>query len=333
MKKRTILPIAGLVILSGIAAVSGTFAWFQTDRTATITFTDATVRSKGSNLVIEYVGSDNTMAAGSTAPGVITPVSGNAEIDLAIDTASDAQFITDISGNGVDFYKPNWGHVANPNTAKIDGVSNYKAHEINAIQDADGHYIDFTIKLSRDPLHTGQTSDLQVHLGAGTGIFPATVGKAEDVAAVASSRMSIIDKTTVGADSILFVPVAEPDTFNRTTGPASIHANFDNTPKYIHLVEEAGEFAYGLEDYELIDFDGQIQEGAFLDVPVYAQNSDTLENGFLVNLNHDNEVEVNFRIWIEGTDSDAGELGGADGFKPIAGKIKVVVELYALEVN
>ncbi|MDD3389646.1 MAG: hypothetical protein PHP09_04230, partial [Bacilli bacterium] len=58
--KKLLLSSVGLAVLSGIAATGSTFAWFTTTRTATISYTSATVVSKQSNLKITYVSSNDT---------------------------------------------------------------------------------------------------------------------------------------------------------------------------------------------------------------------------------------------------------------------------------
>jgi len=53
-KNKVLLGAIGLVLLSGIAATSSTFAWFTTVRTASISYSKATVQSSDGNLAIEY---------------------------------------------------------------------------------------------------------------------------------------------------------------------------------------------------------------------------------------------------------------------------------------
>jgi hypothetical protein len=59
-KNKVLLGAIGLVLLSGIAATSSTFAWFTTVRTASISYSEATVQASDGNLAIEYLSSLNT---------------------------------------------------------------------------------------------------------------------------------------------------------------------------------------------------------------------------------------------------------------------------------
>ena len=96
-KNKVLLTSVGLALLSGIAATGSTFAWFTTTRTASVSYSKATVKSGQSNLLIDYVSSLNTMTE-SQAGSLLTLTGGN--------------MVTDISGNGLNFYKPVWS--ANP---------------------------------------------------------------------------------------------------------------------------------------------------------------------------------------------------------------------------
>lgn len=340
MKKKTLLPLAGLVLLSGVAAVSGTFAWFQTARTASISFTDATVRSKGTNIKVTYVGSKNTMEEAPVDGSVITPVAGDASIELEIKKLDgvdqhDAQFITDISGDGATFLKPEWGHTANNWSVKEDGVSWYNAYEINEITDAmaDGHFIDFTIKVERDELTVGAGNDLMLYLGADTVISPVTPADDNDEAAVAASRMSVYDVDS--GDAILFyAPVAEPGAAVEVELDDSygVGKKYLNDPQYSYLEKtlDAQDVAYGLEEYKISDLTGVAPVvNAFVDVPAPDTNKTAAADGYLTTLNAINpSITLNFRIWIEGTDSDVGLAHN----NALDGKISSLVTLYANEM-
>lgn len=171
LKNKSLTVGLSLVALSGVAALSGTLAWFSTNRTASLHFNDATIRNRSGNLNVNYVSSLNTMLSSET-----TDSFGDAKIDLTVDkSVEDAKFVTDISGDGLDFYKVSWSGIKNYNSERLDGVSQYKAGEINEVLiedvgDADGYLIDFTLKISRD--NKDSDHGLLVYLGEGTRILP-----------------------------------------------------------------------------------------------------------------------------------------------------------------
>lgn len=171
MDKKKLTVGFSLVLLSGLAAVSGTFAWFGTNRTAFISFTDATIRSRSGNLNVKYIKSFNTMEANEK-----TDAFGDALINLTVDkSVEEAKYVTDISGHGLDFYKTSWSGLKNTNNTRLEGESQFKAGQIDEIEikeagDADGFFIDFTLEISRD--NKGSDHGLLVYLGNGTRILP-----------------------------------------------------------------------------------------------------------------------------------------------------------------
>lgn len=359
MKKRAFLPLASLVVLSGIAAVSGTMAWFQTNRSISLSFSDAEIRSRDSSLNVKLIGSANTLDPTSTQLGGVASDSGNYDIQLK--TLNDA-FLTDISGNGLAFHKLETGYRLNDNDDKLEGISwqiPLSIEEITTVK-ADGHFLDFTLELSRTQLTEGYSDDLLVYLGSGTKIAPAherpsdfgdldaedqaeiDAQIAKDVAAVDASRMSIIDVTEADADDhevvALYAPTAEPETFTRWTGNNADGSpipepDFVNTPLYTYLAKgEASDSAYQVAGYKIVDFvaddSGTVLTGAFADKTTYV-GSETAAAGMIAELDSDDSIKLNFRVWIEGTDSDAGlKVGGND---PIGGKIRLSLDLYTLQ--
>ena len=179
-KNKVLLTIMGLVVLSGIAATSSTFAWFTTVRSASISYSSATVETQDNDLSVHYVSSLNTMTAttndyvndGKTVNNVVL---------------SGGNKVTDISGDGIDFYKPVWkantyggGQVAD----RIDDIT------LAAAGDADGYLIDFTLTIARGS-GAQSTNDLNVYFDAGTAVTAASADAA-DVAAVKAVRMAAI---------------------------------------------------------------------------------------------------------------------------------------------
>ncbi|MFA5736474.1 MAG: hypothetical protein WC925_05135, partial [Bacilli bacterium] len=145
--KKLLLSSVGLAVLSGIAATGSTFAWFTTTRTATISYTSATVVSKQSNLKITYVSSNDTFDPVPETEAVSS---------LSLVGGMD---ITDISGDGLKFYKPVWSATENIASA-INPVP---------VSESVGNWVEFTVTISRD-----NVTGMKVYLGAGTSITPKT---------------------------------------------------------------------------------------------------------------------------------------------------------------
>ena len=181
-KNKVLLSTVGLLLLSGVAATSSTFAWFTTVRSATINYSDATASTKSGNLNIAYVSSENTLSN--------TPEAGDNVV-----TITGVNKVTDISGDGATFYKPVW---ASQTSASV-GTASF----INTVAAAEGFYIDFTVTVSRD--NALAEEGLKVYLGAGTK-FTDKNGTGADI--VPTLRLAVLNASAV---VLRWAPEAEAD--------------------------------------------------------------------------------------------------------------------------
>jgi hypothetical protein len=259
MKRNKVLVGAiALVLLSGLAVTSSTFAWFTTIRTASITYGDAAVYSRDGNLKIAHVSTMNTLTVNlDEAANKLTYSGGNT--------------VTDISGDGLKFYKPTWS-IPVSEAASVTDVS----------ATADGYFVDFTVRLSRD--NAKAEPGFKVYLGSGTTIAgkdnaDSTI-KALNDNTVPATRLAVISNNTV---QIRWAPVAE------------------STPSYI-VADAAGTYktVSGYKEQS----DSTLISGPILD---YDSVSDADTAGVLVaNLGTGvaTSVDVTFRTWIEGEDEE-----------------------------
>lgn len=191
-KNKVLLSTVGLLLLSGIAATSSTFAWFTTVRSATINYSEATAQTTSGNLNILY--------KESATSGISAAVDGT-DSNLVTLTGVN-NLVTDISGDGKTFYKPVWAS----QTSSSVGV----ASVINTVAAADGHYIDFTFTISRSNADDGP--GLKVYLGTGTTI---TDGAAVAGDIVPTLRLAVL----VGGNVVVrWAPVEETNPTYLTTG-------------------------------------------------------------------------------------------------------------------
>lgn len=269
-KNKVLLGAIGLVLLSGIAATSSTFAWFTTVRTASISYSEATVQSSDGNLKIQYLSSLNTW---SGAPSY--------DVNANKVTIAGANKVTDISGDGITFYKPVW-------TSTVSTASNIVTVPTTGDSGvADGFYIDFTVRLRRD--NAVDENGLKVYLGSGTTIVAKDPDNPKDTGAVKAARLAVIDHQ--GNVKVRWAPEEETGAKYITTGTSSLYgvSGFKTTTD---------------EDYkhgEIISADSMAAAEAA---------------GFLVcdlSKNVATERDVTFRIWLEGEDEHCNNniLGGA----------------------
>ncbi|MDD2398662.1 MAG: hypothetical protein AB7D50_02165 [Bacilli bacterium] len=255
--KKLLLSSVGLAVLSGIAATGSTFAWFTTTRTATISYTSATVVSKQSNLKITYVSSNDTFDPVPETEAVSS---------LSLVGGMD---ITDISGDGLKFYKPVWSATENIASA-INPVP---------VSESVGNWVEFTVTISRD-----NVTGMKVYLGAGTSITPKTAN-AQDLKAVAASRLAVINVDTPTS------PVVE-----------CIYTPSDASHSYL-TTAAAGTAVYGIDGYTKGTYEGDLVTGDLATQTTIgaADAAKTL----VADLSTVDSADVTFRAWLEGEDTDA----------------------------
>lgn len=283
-KNKLFLTSIGLVVLSGIAATSSTFAWFTTTRTASIAFSSATVESKQSNMIIKF-DAGNVTEHGSSTDNNLVLTGGNK--------------VTDISGDGINFFKPVW--------SATEGL----ATEINAITyggpaSANGYWVEFKVTVE-----IAGGTNMNVYLGSGTKITAKANAdvdiKATNDKAVLGSRMAVIVGTDTAA-KIIYAPDA----------PATGH-------EYLNAASSTSKVVYN----------GAVTASKATITNVAASfttlNANDLANkGYLTTINFGDTSSLTFRVWLEGEDPDTVNLAGS-GNSAIGGIFDIAVDLYALE--
>lgn len=297
-KNKVLLTIMGLVVLSGIAATSSTFAWFTTVRSAMVSFSNATVETKENDLHVSYVSSLNAVSIMDLDGASTSAADGDTINNLII---SGANRVTDISGDGLQFYKPVWkaaNYGANLVADSIEPIT------LAAAGDADGYLVDFTLRIARGSDHEGTSGALKVYFDEGTGIFPKTTADA-DINAVAATRMAII----VDGVAIYYYAQNEETTYNYLTNTGDDTDVLYEVEEFTNT-EELPDVVVGTPDP--FGYEPTVTEaGSAGYVPFLTLNDAT------------DTVDATFRFWIEGEDTDAINTA-------IGGVFEVVLKMYAL---
>ncbi len=254
-KNKVLLTSIGLAIFSGIAATSTTFAWFTTTQNASLSFNSATVETQDNNLTVAYKSSLNSGIVNNTVGNVISLTGANK--------------VTDVSSDGVDFYKPSWN-------AALDAPGARVAYEIVQVgeTDADGYYVDFTLTISRDEVGT---SGMKVYLGAGTEITAHTDEDPEDEQAVLGSRLAVLD--SVGDVILVYAP--------------------DSDASYNYITPASGTL-YSVANFDSVALTGVVNSFATY-TTVTAADAGTVA---IADLSTATTADVTFRAWLEGEDAD-----------------------------
>ena len=278
-KNKVLITSIGLALFSGIAATSSTFAWFSAVQNASVSFNSAEVQYEENDLSVAYKSSLNT---GITAGGTENAL-----------TLTGANMVTDISGNGLNFYKPLWD-------AALDTPSARVAYDIDQLAtavagDADGYFVDFTLTISRTS--TGDNG-MKVYLGSGSGIAPVTASDDEDEQAVLGARLAVID-----ASNALLL----------TYAPADV--------SHSYIVAATGEELYGVSDFDTASTTAVSSFTNYATVALANAASAVV----IADLSTATSADVTFRAWLEGEDADT--INDA-----IGGIFKINLNLYGLSV-
>lgn len=280
-KNKVLITSIGLALFSGIAATSSTFAWFSAVQNASVSFNSATVEYEENNLSVAYASSLNTgIVAGGTANAL---------------TLTGSNKVTDISGNGLNFYKPLWD-------AALDTPSARVAYDIETLAmasagDADGYFVDFTLTISRTD--TG-ANGMMVYLGAGTEITAATPSDTEDEKAVLGARLAVINDS----DALLLTYAPDAD------------ASHD------YIVSATGEELYSVADFDIASDTSVVSSFTNYTTNAAAAAASAVA---IADLSTATSANVTFRAWLEGEDPDT--INDA-----IGGVFNIDLKIYGLSV-
>lgn len=296
-RNKLLLSATAMLVLSAGAMVTGTVAWFTTTRQLNVNLSNVTVMSTQGDLQIALV-----EQAGFT-PDTGTP--GTLGITHAGST-------TDISGDGINFYKPSW-NINNTAAIAMANVTN--------LTNFPGYYVDFQLTISRS--NTGANDGFLVYLGSNSAIVPAS-SDVDDVAAANSARVAILNSTKTdrkvlwawdGADVV--DPLADP-----------------LVPSYHYIAPEAAGTFFGLTGYEAKDATAlsDFRKGNFTNHDAIDGSGHTGGNSpVIADLTNDGEVPpvailsevITVRIWHEGTDLDSSDIAKQ-------GQFNVLLDFYSM---
>lgn len=255
-----VITIASFLSVMLSSLVVTTYAWFLTQRTATVYVNNLSVYSNQGNLNMKYVDYEH---------GGVASVTGDETPDMGINAVSGS--VTDISGDGVNLYSPNW----------LPGKDGSEASSITpAINTADDRYC---VKFGITFQNIGDGSFDICFSSSLNNVIAGDTNSASEQAAKAT-RICFYDAAD---DSVKCL------------------WQYDETDdgSYSYLKEESGQSAYTVSDYELadpeVDYSTTFHTGNFSTID---EKSDPLSEGQkLVSLVGHSEATINIVIWIEGT--------------------------------
>jgi len=324
MKNKTkgLIALIAMTAATAVAAGSSTFAWFQTNRNATLSFNKITIQKRGANeLKAELIslGLDN-LAADKQSLTVATP--------------ADAEASDISSKDGVQLYAPVWGNKVGDEekVSKVDTVIDANNSKANK------WFTEFAFKLTNVQKGT-DTTKLNVFFNDDTLLKAVTAeepetGTAEEKAAakVAQqakndaaakwSRVAIISLTgapanhaAVGSSSSLS-PTGVLTFENEASGTGDTSNQFIKSDTVDPSTDKMDLGTYASADRHYYTFADPETYYDDTHVASSAMVSDNAKKGFLVTLDPDTGNDANskyflVRVWLEGTENDNQEA--ADG--------------------
>jgi len=305
MKKKTqvILGLSSIVAVTAGVAGASTFAWFTTTRTAQVNLTSAKIYNTTSKLVISYGSTD-----GSTDGSITSGGYREGHTDIIDVVGSTNAKMTDVSGDGVSLYRPDW----------VPGGEGVTASAINKMTNAspttpDYYYLKFSITLSNDG-----NARMKVFLNTGSSVFAHAPdggsATAASTTAAKATRVAILDSNND------LVTTWQYNTEQSTT-----------KTDYKYLAAATGGTAYGVSGYEekAIASADKFHLGDFSSVySGFISGDETESDQYLCTLEAKDTTGDNqtlwFVIWLEGTSNYAKNTDAVDA---IGGLVDMTINI------
>lgn len=275
---KLVLGLSGILAVSVGIGVTATYAWFRISRTANVNITDTTVVGEGSSLAIAYYRLGDESAFLPTE----ATKSGNT---LSISAVTNT--ITDISGNGVDFYKPNWDPSAaltDDTALSIDKVTNSTTKS---------YYIRFGISFTNSgesAFDVYFTDGCKVTANEATEADPdeKAAQQAKNDQAALTTRIALWNENHVTCKSV-WQPDATPGTENTKY-------------QYLTPTSDTTKSAYTVKNYELASPDASyFHAGNFAHLSSAPAVGTEVPGQKLLNVQPNTTVKSELAIWTEGT--------------------------------
>lgn len=171
-KAKLVLALSVLTAGTAVAGATGTFAWFTTNRSATLTYSKVTAQSSNAKLQVTLGGITD---GGLTAKSNYNDKDGS--FADAITLTSAKSFTTDVSSvDGKKFFKPDWKGVAGNNA------------DVYSVKEATDGFTQFYFTVK----NTGNTKT-HVFFNEGTAVKADAAGNAADAALAQWTRVAVLE--------------------------------------------------------------------------------------------------------------------------------------------
>lgn len=274
---KLIIGLSGILAVSVGIGVTATYAWFRISRAAVVNITDASIYGEGSSLKISY---EKLSDSGLLPDTATTSKNG-------FDISATTNAITDISGNGIDFYKPNW----DPNAAETEDTALSFTKVSNS--STKSYYIRFGINFT----NSGE-SGFDVYFNDGCAVTAVTAEgsdptevaaqQAKNVQAAKTTRIAMWNENHVTCKSIW-----QPDATDGTT-----YDKYD----YIRTSTDPTSTVYTVSGYEMVHPDSTLfHAGTFSHLSAAPAVGSEIPGQKLINVPANTTIKTELSVWTEGT--------------------------------
>ena len=283
LRSKLLLSATCLLTISVAATATSAYAWFVSNRQAELKLVGAEVKTNATNLYI--AGTGTTLSNGNTV-GFATYSESPKQTSIG---PADAKSVvaTDISGNGVSFFKPNLAPDFTNKNLKASSI--VSAQNDNATNKYFYHQFELTFTQSNKDVTTG------VYLSCGSTITEKEGGTTDIEKAV---RVAFLDPTNSVDPLLLYwAPYEKNTTDESNTMPKTYLKAASEDPVNMSDTKDAAVGAIT-----------DITSAKYLDSTFKKDVDDASEskahNSKLLELTNGEPKTVRVRVWFEGMDSD-----------------------------
>jgi len=318
IKSRLILATTSLLVLSGVAAGTSTYAWYTANRQVELGISNISATAQLSTLDMTY---DPLKNARNDEKDPFTIDSENTNTAISAIVGSFTRTLTDVSSNGDNNYrKPIFDATGSSSVGFWDSEDEYIASP-NADNDVFYHRMVFTFTI------TG-TEDVALYLSPKSSVTENTTETLNDLKVADAVRFSVATIETVDeVDTETEVLYANPNGDDENTYLADTNDITEDTVSGSFGILQKNNFFYKTSNYtetEMFKGDG---------TPLTATTLYTEPTaGFIKDVTGSEDGEtfnVAVDVWIEGTDADCvDDLTDSDYF----GLFDLNLEFYTLNL-
>jgi hypothetical protein len=285
LKSKLLLAASSLLVLSGVAAGTGTYAWFTATQTATVGVDYFSVKTNTSNLTMKTVSGDNVKCNSAD-----DNVAGKTSVTYTATETTDGDNhnkLTDVSSDGINFWKAG-GVVDHYTTSSSSSVLSQTIAGATKVTAVYPYCYQITITFTQ----SDKAYPMAVLLSSKSTITKASGSKEIYKAA----RVGLVDYTT--ATEVQKGYFAPNDTINDSYTYISNYSGSTMTYSKVNTLN-------GVMDSTFV---------AGTDLTDASTDVTATHAGYLGEITSTSDLTIVIRIWLEGQDSDCIKTNIGDPF-------------------